>query len=126
MKVNGERLRSVKRLKGKIVKLKMESIKYYKASAPLLFTQICDLLLLPRIRWASRVLRKGALRIMQGTSVASEAHTHYAKSRRRRQHVIKITRHNSPEDTNTDTHRCENLKISHRQTHYKLKPLSCN
>jgi len=59
---------------------------------------------------------------MKETSVASEEHTHSAKSRR--QHVIKMTRHNIPEDNNTDTHHCENLKISAK--HYKLKLLYCN
>ena len=126
MKVKGESFWSVKLLNRKNVKLKMESITCWGASAPLLFTQLCDLLLLLRMRWVSHVLRKGKLRIMQETSVASEEHTHSAKSRRRKQYVIKITRHNIPEDTNTDTNHCENLKISHRQTHCKLKLLSCN
>jgi len=106
--------------------MKMESITCWGASAPLLFTRFCDLLLLLRMRWASHALRKGKLRIMEETSVASEEHSHSAKSSRRRQDVTKITRHKVPEDTNTDTHHCGNLIISHRQTHYKLKHLSCN
>jgi hypothetical protein len=69
---------------------------------------------------------KGKLRIMEETSVASEEHTHSAKSRRRRQQVIKSIQHNIPEDTNTDTHHCENLK-SHTDKHTKkLKLLSCH
>jgi hypothetical protein len=126
VKVNRERLRWLKRLERKIFELKVESIMYWGPSARLLFTRFCDLLLLLRTRWASHVLRKSKFRIMDETSVASEEDSHSAKSRRRREHVTKITRHNVPEDTNTNTHHCGNLIISHRQTHYKLKHLSCN